>query len=346
MKKIFINGYGSIGKRLTKFIQDDPTVEIIGIGKHSPTENINKIKASGLSIYVPHTKLSKFQHYQIDGTIEDVLDDCDLVIDASPSGYGFKNKKNIYDKKNLLVIYQGGETIFGDNAVSNLLFNSKINYSDAHNKQHVVQGSCNVTGIGRILNPFKINYANDIIRFDITLIRRWADLDDNEIIDDSIELTYKPHHILDIKSYMGTEIPLFLRAIKVPTRQMHLHLLDIRFKNNIPSKNDIISLFKNEYGVAILNTAKGTKEIREFAKSMKFSFIDTNMIHIYAKFIEIVGDTIKICYSDDQTGIVIPENHLLMQAMLFKKNYNDALQHTENMFHINEKKKLLEDHFK
>ena len=50
-------------------------------------------------------------------------------------------------------------------------------------------------------------------------------------------------------------------------------------------------------------------------------------------------------YSDDQTGIVIPENHLLMQAMLFEKTYEDAFKHTEELFHMEEKKKALEEHF-
>ena len=50
-------------------------------------------------------------------------------------------------------------------------------------------------------------------------------------------------------------------------------------------------------------------------------------------------------YSDDQTGIVIPENHMLLQAMLFQKDYNNALNHTEKLFHTEEKKKLLQDHF-
>jgi glyceraldehyde-3-phosphate dehydrogenase (NAD(P)) len=50
-------------------------------------------------------------------------------------------------------------------------------------------------------------------------------------------------------------------------------------------------------------------------------------------------------YSDDQTGIVIPENHLLMQAMLFSKPFADAAKHTESLFHMDEKKRLLEQYF-
>ena len=52
-------------------------------------------------------------------------------------------------------------------------------------------------------------------------------------------------------------------------------------------------------------------------------------------------------YSDDQTGIVIPENHMLMQAMLFGKSYKDAFSITLNQYSIcmQEKKQKLQDHF-
>jgi len=50
-------------------------------------------------------------------------------------------------------------------------------------------------------------------------------------------------------------------------------------------------------------------------------------------------------YSDDQTGIVIPENHILMQAMLFQKPYAEAFAHTEKLFHMEEKKKSLQEFF-
>jgi glyceraldehyde-3-phosphate dehydrogenase (NAD(P)) len=58
-----------------------------------------------------------------------------------------------------------------------------------------------------------------------------------------------------------------------------------------------------------------------------------------------IGDTVQMMYSDDQTGIVIPENHILMQAMLFGKSYADAFQHTESLFNMAEKKRKLEEYF-
>jgi glyceraldehyde-3-phosphate dehydrogenase (NAD(P)) len=34
-----------------------------------------------------------------------------------------------------------------------------------------------------------------------------------------------------------------------------------------------------------------------------------------------------------------------MQAMLFEKSYEDAFKHTESIFHMNEKKQKLQEHF-
>ena len=88
-------------------------------------------------------------------------------------------------------IYQGGETIEGENAVSDMLFNSKVNYDDAIGKKHVMQGSCNVTGMGRILEPLRKKFGSSIKRFDVTLVRRWADIEQTDKdITDTIELTW------------------------------------------------------------------------------------------------------------------------------------------------------------
>jgi len=346
LKKVFVNGYGSIGSRIAQFIKDDPEIEVLGIGKHSPDYKVGDAVANGFSVFVPKSKENDFKEFDIVGNIETILDECDLIIDASPGGHGFKNKINLYEPKNLMAIYQGGESVTGENAVSDLLFNSRVNYSDAFEKRHVMQGSCNVTGMGKILEPLRKKYGSKIKRFDVTLVRRSADIEqiDKDVID-TIELAQSPHHAEDVKSYLGKDSPLFVRAIKVPTRQMHLHIMDVRFDGKAPPVNEIHDLFKDEFGIAVLWTANGTKDVRDFANTMNFSFKDTNMIHIHANMTVNIDDTIQIMYSDDQTGIVIPENHMLMQAMLFKKSYTESFEHTEKLFNMKDKKQLLEKHF-
>jgi len=346
MKKVFVNGYGSIGSRITAFLKDDPEITVVGIGKYSPDEKVETAISRGLKVYVPEKKLGDFSNYDVSGTIESVLDDCDLVIDAAPGGHGYKNKKSLYEPKNIPAIYQGGESTMGSEAVSDLLFNSRANYDQAIGKNHVMQGSCNVTGMGRILEPLRDKFGDKLIRFDVTLVRRWADIEQTEKkITDTIEMTESPHHGDDVKLYFGKDAPLYVRAIKVPTRQMHLHIMDIRFKDVAPKPSEIHDIFTNEFGVATLWTAKSTKDVRDCAQNMGFNFTDTNMIHIHANMTTSIGDTVQMMYSDDQTGIVIPENHMLMQAMLFEKSYKESFTHTESIFHMNEKKQKLQEFF-
>ena len=346
MKKVFINGYGSIGSRITSFLKDDPEITVMGIGKYSPDEKVGVAISRGLNVYVPERKLNDFSDYDVSGSIESALDECDLVIDAAPGGHGYKNKKKLYEPKNIPAIYQGGESIVGDESVSDLLFNSRANYDHALGKKHVMQGSCNVTGMGRILEPLREKFTDKLIRFDVTLVRRWADIEQTEKnVSDTIEMTEKPHHGDDVKLYFGKDAPLYVRAIKVPTRQMHLHIMDIRFKNIAPKPSELHDLFRNEFGVATLWTAKGTQDVRNYAQNMGFNYTDTNMIHIHANMTTSIGDTVQMMYSDDQTGIVIPENHMLLQAMLFDKSYDESFAHTESIFNMKEKKQKLQEHF-
>ena len=67
MKKIFVNGYGSIGNRIAKFIKDDSDIDIVGIGKHSANEKVQHVIDDGFSVYVPKDKIDIFKNFGISG---------------------------------------------------------------------------------------------------------------------------------------------------------------------------------------------------------------------------------------------------------------------------------------
>lgn len=343
LKRVFVNGYGSIGSRIASFLADDPQVELMGVGRHTPGSRAGRVPP-GIDFYVPEAAMQSFAGAA--GSIESAVRRCDLVIDASPGGCGYRNKRDLYEPAGVPAIYQGGESVTGPEAVSDLLFNSRSNYGEAAGRTHVMQGSCNVTGMGRILEPLRERYGRGLVRLDLTLVRRWADLEQGgKEVPDTIEITPRPHHGEDAKSYLGSDAPLHVRAVKVPTRQMHLHMLDARFAGPAPAPAEVHALFAHEPGVATLWGAMGTAQVRDCARDMGFSFVDTNMVHIHADMTSASGDTLQMMYSDDQTGIVIPENHMLMQAMLFGRTREEAAAHTDAVFHTAEKKRRLEERF-
>ena len=46
-KKVFVNGYGSIGKRIAAFISEDPEIDLIGVGKYSNDAGVSDAKSKG-----------------------------------------------------------------------------------------------------------------------------------------------------------------------------------------------------------------------------------------------------------------------------------------------------------
>ena len=346
MVRIFINGYGNIGRRLATAISKDKSVELIGVAKYSPDGETQNALDKGYNVFVPSEMKEGFQNknFKISGTVEDAINQADIIIDAAKEGKGFQNKNKYYTPLKKKAIFQGGEDRNGRFSVADIIHNSRVNYNETYEKEYVIQGSCNVTGMGRIIQPLLENYGESIKRYDVNLVRRWADLEDAKEIKDTIEWDRQPHHQDDVKDFIPS-INLYVDSLKVPSRMMHLHQMAIRFKDKPPSKDKILEIFDKEYGVAVVDKAKGTADIRNKAIELKFEHGDTGMIHIHKEILKIQDDVVKISYSDDQTGMVIPENYMLIQSMVLKKSKSEALKQTEKIFNIKKKRKILEEEF-
>ena len=347
MVKVFINGYGNIGRRIATAFSQDKEIQFIGVGKYSVDDRVKDAVDRNFPLYVPANMVSKFKEkgFPVSGNISNAIMESDIVIDAAKDGYGYDNKVNLYEPLNKAAIFQGGEDNTGVRKVADVIHNSRVNYKDMFKKKYVIQGSCNVSGMGRILQPMIEKYGSEIERYDVTLIRRSADLEDLKEVKDSIEWDKNPHHQDDVKSFLPT-VNLYVEAYKVPSRMMHLHQMTVRFKSAAPDKESFLDTYEKEFGVAILSNARGTGDIRRKAIDLGFEHGDTNMVHIHSDTIRTQDDTLKLLYSDDQTGMVIPENYLLFQSMLYGRPARDAYRRTEAIFHIDKKRKTLEEEFK
>ena len=347
MVKVFINGYGNIGRRIATAFSQDKEIQFIGVGKYSVDNRVKDAVDRNFPLYVPANMVSKFKEkgFPVSGNISNAIMESDIVIDAAKDGYGYDNKVNLYEPLNKAAIFQGGEDNTGVKKVADVIHNSRVNYKDMFKKKYVIQGSCNVSGMGRILQPMIEKYGSEIERYDVTLIRRSADLEDLKEVKDSIEWDKNPHHQDDVKSFLPT-VNLYVEAYKVPSRMMHLHQMTVRFKSAAPDKESFLDIYEKEFGVAILSNARGTGDIRKKAIDLGFEHGDTNMVHIHSDTIRTQDDTLKLLYSDDQTGMVIPENYLLFQSMLYGRSARDAYRRTDAIFHIDKKRKTLEEEFK
>lgn len=342
MVKVFINGFGTIGRRVASGVAKDKEFQFIGVAKYRPDERVKEAYEQHFDVYVPDENTGAFRDagYKVAGTVKQGIDASDIVIDAAKDGAGYDNKMSYYIPMSKMAIFQGGEDRFGERSVADMIHNSRVNYDKAFGKKYVIQGSCNVTGLGRIMQPLIERYGDEIRRFDATLLRRWADLEDRKEVRDSVEWDRDPHHQYDVGDFIKAH-PLYVDVYKVPTRMMHMHQLYVRFKNKSPAKGQVTELFEKEFGVVVLQKAEGTAEIRKKAMELGFAYGDTCMVHIHADVMKTQDDTLKIMYSDDQTGIVAPENHLLLQAMTLGRDRKEAIERTDKLFQMSERKKRL-----
>ena len=344
---MFINGYGNIGRRLATALSMDKEIQFVGIAKYTVDDKVKEALENRFNVYVPEEVISAFKErgYSVTGSVKDAVKQSNIVIDAAKEGEGYDNKKSLYEPMNKPAIFQGGEDRHGDRAVADMIHNSRVNYSKAAGRTYVIQGSCNVSGMGRVMQPLIEKFGDRTRRYDVELVRRWADLEDSKAVKDSIEWDRNPHHQDDVKDFISNT-NLYVDAFKVPSRMMHLHQMFIRFSGKAPTKDEILECFRNEFGVAIISSAKGTGDVRKKAIELGFAHGDTNMVHIHQDILRVQDDTVKIAYSDDQTGMVIPENHMLLQSMVFKRPREEAMKRTDSLFQMSKKRRILEEEFK
>ena len=328
-------------------LRTDDEVRLVGVAKYTLDDKAKEASQKGLPVFVPDSLNSKFVQSGLKpaGSIRDGVMNCDLVVDAAKEGGGFENKKNLYLPLDKPAIFQGGEHRHGESSVADMIHNSRVNYEHASARKYIIQGSCNVSGMGRIMQPLIEQFGGQIKRWDVSLIRRWADLEDVKPVKDSIEWDRHPHHQDDVKDFIP-DANLYVDAFKVPSRMMHLHQMQIRFNDHPPSRDRILECYAREFGVAVFNSAKGTGDVRKRAIELGFPNGDTNMVHIHSEILRVQDDVVKLGYSDDQTGMVIPENHLLIQSMMLHRPRDEAIKKTDRLFRMAKKREILEQEFK
>jgi len=104
----------------------------------------------------------------ISGTLEDLVQQVDVMLDATSAGVGAKNRV-LYEKYGKKGVFQGGEK----NSVADVFFHGYANYEKGLGAQFLKLTSCNTTGLIRAVDC--IDRKVGLEKVAITIIRRVAD---------------------------------------------------------------------------------------------------------------------------------------------------------------------------
>ena len=310
--KVGINGYGTIGKRVAYAITKQDDMELMGVTKTKPDFEAYRAKELGIPVYAASEEfLQRFEKagFEVAGTLEDLLQRVDVIIDATPGGMGAKNRP-IYKKYGVKAVFQGGEKA----DVAEASFVAQANYEKALGKSYIRVVSCNTTGLTRTLSAIQeyIDYVYAV------MIRRAADPNDIKrgpinAIKPTVEVP--SHHGPDVQ----TVIPINIEttAFVVPTTIMHVHSIMVELKKPI-TKEDVIDIFENTTRVLLFEKEKGfesTAQLIEFARNLHREWNNLYEIAVWKESINVKGNRLFYIQAVHQESDVVPENIDAIRAM-------------------------------
>ena len=316
--KVAINGYGTIGKRIADAILKQDDMELVGVTKFTPDYTVMLATKKGIPVYTEESRVRDFEEkgYEIAGTINELLENVDLIIDASPGKVGAKNKE-IYEKYGLKAIFQGGEK----EKVADASFSSLCNYEEGFGKKYLRVVSCNTTALCRLLCTLRENFSIGRVR--ATLVRRAADPREykkgpiNAILLKPVKLP--SHHGPDVQSVIGKELDIVTTAVVVPTTIMHTHILNIELNDKV-AVDDIIDVLKKEPRIMVVNSEKhgivSTSQVIELGRDLGRPRYDLYENIIWEDSISIVNGELWLTQAVHQEAIVVPENIDAIRAIM------------------------------
>jgi len=303
--KVAVNGYGTIGKRIATVILKSSDFKLVGVAKYTPDYRALVAAKQGVKIYVPREKVEAFRAVGIEpeGYVDYLLEESELIYDASPAGQGAKNKR-LYDKLKKSVVFQGGE----DPDIVEVSYSTLCNYSSVQGKRYVRVVSCNTTGLLRVMCSLGVE---SIRRVFATIVRRASDPgEDFKGPVNSIKLDLEripSHHALDVRSVIG-DLDIETVAVAVPSTLMHVHVLEVLLKDKCVDVSTLEKLSQGRIITVDSRLADTTGKLIEIARDLGRTRNDLYENIVFTNTFTCHNNTLILVQAVHQEAIVIPEN--------------------------------------
>ena len=306
--RVGVAGYGVIGQRLADGVALQGDMELVGVADLAPTLSIRALKEKGMpyNLYlVAGADKTKFDalNIPVSGTFEDLVDKVDIMLDSSPGGVGAKNKE-LYEKKGVKAIFQGGEK----NSVADVFFHGYANYEKGLGVDYLKLTSCNTTGLIRSVDC--LDRAFSIDRVAITIIRRVADPGDyHRGLTNALQIDKAPsHQALDLMNIMPH---VKATGILIHTPVTHGHIITVvaTGKQKI-TKEMALEAFSKHPRIRVVNIDDGflgNASFFRYARDLGNPRGDMYEIGLWEDSIVESGDDIMYAINIPQESVTIPE---------------------------------------
>lgn len=335
MIKVGVNGYGTIGRRVADAVAIQKDMELVGVTKAHPDYKSKIAESKGLSIYgVDMKAVEAFRTagYSVKGTLNDLLQRVDVVVDAAPEDTGPVHMP-VYRQAGVRAVFQGGA---GDE-MKIPSFVAQCNYDEAKGKDAVQVVSCNTTALCRVIGA--VDGAFKVTRARAVLARRAADPDDtNRGPIDAVVLdptTLPSHHGPDVQKVLKN-LNIVTMAYKVPTTHMHVHSLILSL-GKPPSKAELVRTLEGARRIITVDGKSGVKStanVIDMAREMGRPRNDLWEAVVWRDSVTVLDGEAYMFLAVDQEAIVVPENIDAIRAVAGGHTREESMEATDDSLGI------------
>jgi glyceraldehyde-3-phosphate dehydrogenase (NAD(P)) len=335
MIRVGVNGYGTIGKRVADAVAAQSDMELVGVTKTTPDYGAEAAVRRGYDLYAAMDDcVDAFEAAGLgaSGTLSDLLDAVDVVVDCCPSGIGERNQ-SVYDARDVPAIYQGGE----DAAVADASFNSRASYEAARDADSLRVVSCNTTGLSRVLAPLDEAYGVEKAR--VTLVRRGGDPSEtdrgpiNDIVPDPV--TLPSHHGPDVSTVLP-DVPVDTAALRAPVTAMHTHSLNVTL-DTAPSTAAVTELLRDQSRVFMIPEnagIDGAGALKDYAADVGRPRGDLWENCVWEESVHMEGRDLYLFQNVHQEADVVPENVDAIRALTTDTPRDESVARTDESLGI------------
>lgn len=315
--KVGVVGYGVIGQRLADGVALQKDMELAGVADVAPTLSVRALAEKGMpykfySACAENNEKLRNAGVTISGTFEELVQQVDIVLDATSAGIGAKNKE-IYRKYGKKAVFQGGEK----NEVADVFFHGYANYEKGVGQQFLKLTSCNTTGLIRAVDC--IDREVGVNKVAITIIRRVADPGDyHRGLTNALQVDKAPSH--QAEDLMTIMPHVHATGILVHTPVTHGHIITVvaSTKKKI-DKAGLIEMMSRHPRIRMVRLADGflgNASLFKYARDLGNPRGDMYEIALWEESIVMSGDDIMFAINIPQESVVIPETMDAIRAAM------------------------------
>ena len=309
MVKVLVSGYGVIGQRLADGVELQDDMHLVGVVDAAPTLTVQALRDKGM----PYKLYAAFDEARgtleaagvpVSGTMEEILPEVDIVLDAAPGGVGARNKE-LYVRYGNRAVFQGGEK----DEIADVFFHGYANYEKGLNQQFLKLTSCNTTGLIRTIDC--LDRGPGVERVAITIVRRVADPGDyHRGIVNALQVDKAPNHqAVDLMTIMPH---VDATGLLVHTPITHGHFISVlATPRDDLSVDEAKTLFEAHDRIRLVSTDQGflgNASIFKYARDLGRPRGDVYEVPVWEDTLVKSGRDIMFGIHIPQESVTIPES--------------------------------------